>query len=117
MTVDQPLPIFEDADDAPERARIAEALHETQFVEAGAGSGKTRELVERVLALVTAGGDEHVPLREIAAITFTEKAGAELRDRIRRELENRAASTADDSVCARCEEALADLDGAAIGTL
>jgi ATP-dependent exoDNAse (exonuclease V) beta subunit len=117
MTVDQPLPIFEDADDSPERARIAEALHETQFVEAGAGSGKTRELVERVVALVTADGDEHVPLREIAAITFTEKAGAELRDRIRRELEDGAAASDDDSVRDRYEEALADLDSAAIGTL
>ncbi|MBN1580148.1 MAG: UvrD-helicase domain-containing protein, partial [Anaerolineae bacterium] len=39
-------------------------------VTAGAGSGKTRTLVGRYLALLDAG----VPLRSIAAITFTEKA-------------------------------------------
>jgi ATP-dependent helicase/nuclease subunit A len=66
--------------------RITEDLDTTLFVEAGAGSGKTSALVNRVLALVTSGRAE---LRRIAAITFTEKAGAELRDRIRRELEKR----------------------------
>lgn len=49
------------------------------FVEAGAGSGKTRCLVERVLTLLEAG----TPAESIAVITFTRKAAGELRDRIR----------------------------------
>src|SRR5687768_16442864 len=101
-------------DDAA-RQRIATDLDTTLFVEAGAGSGKTTALVGRVVALVTSGA---VELRNLAAITFTEKAGAELRDRLRRELQERevaAGATTDEA--ARCRAALAQLDGAAIGTL
>lgn len=97
--------------------RIRTALDETLFVEAGAGSGKTRALVDRVLALVVDAGE---PLSAIAAITFTEKAAAELRDRVRRQLVVVGANAqwADDPMTfERCEQALDDLDAAAIGTL
>ena len=43
------------ADDAEVRARIRTDLDTTLFVEAGAGSGKTTSLVDRVLALVESG--------------------------------------------------------------
>ena len=66
------------------RERIRCDLSTTLFVDAGAGSGKTAALVGRVLALVESGEAE---LARIAAITFTEKAAAELGDRIRCELE------------------------------
>ena len=67
-------------------------LDETLFVEAGAGTGKTTVLVDRIVELVTADGpDLPVPMRSVAAITFTEKAAAELRDRVRGELEERVA--------------------------
>src|SRR6516164_3502255 len=46
---------------------------------ASAGTGKTRKLVEVYLELLEKGID---PLR-IVAVTFTEKAAAEMRDRIR----------------------------------
>lgn len=52
-------------------------LDQNLVVRAGAGSGKTRSLVDRMVALVRAG----VPAREIAAITFTIKAAGELRVR------------------------------------
>ncbi len=100
--------------DQAARDRIATDLTTTLFVEAGAGSGKTTALVGRVVGLVTTGAAE---LREIAAITFTEKAGAELRDRVRRALEERAVGTSDPTEADRCRTALGQLDGAAIGTL
>jgi ATP-dependent exoDNAse (exonuclease V) beta subunit len=101
--------------DQAARERIRTDLGTTLFVEAGAGSGKTTALVGRVLALVTSG---EVELAEIAAITFTEKAGAELRDRVRRALEETASAAESPSdVVARCRTALDQLDGAAIGTL
>src|SRR6202167_6194320 len=95
--------------DQAARDRITEDLDTTLFVEAGAGSGKTSALVSRVLALVTSGRAE---LGAIAAITFTEKAGAELRDRIRRELEIRAEADPEGQTGARCRTALEKLDGA-----
>ncbi len=94
--------------DAPARELIRGALDRTLFVEAGAGSGKTHALVGRVVATVLDPTDP-VPLRYIAAVTFTEKAGAELRDRLRTAFERDGSPPA--------EEALDELDSAAIGTL
>ncbi|MDQ6696146.1 MAG: UvrD-helicase domain-containing protein [Actinomycetota bacterium] len=102
------------APDQAERDRIVQDLGTTLFVEAGAGSGKTSALVDRVLGLVSTGTAE---LRTIAAITFTEKAGAELRDRIRRALEERIQDLDGTDVGDRCRLAVDQLDGAAIGTL
>ena len=103
-----------DPPDQPARHRIGDDLGTTLFVEAGAGSGKTTALVGRVVALVAAGTE----LRHIAAITFTEKAGAELRDRVRRELHDHAqTATTTSEAAARCETAVGQLDAAAIGTL
>lgn len=96
------------------RSRITSDLQDTLFVQAGAGSGKTSELVARVLRLVLEGD---VELRSIAAITFTEKAGDELRDRIRTDLQKIAAADPPSSQAGRCRKALDQLDGAAIGTL
>ncbi len=105
---------FDDLDeDQATRAAIVGALDETLFVEAGAGSGKTKALVDRIVALIV---ERDVPMREIAAVTFTEKAAAELRDRIRRALEPVARS--DDPVTAvRATLALEELDAAAVSTL
>ena len=52
------------------------------LVEAGAGTGKTWVLVERFLHLLETHPDW--PLGGITAVTFTEKAAREMRDRIRR---------------------------------
>ena len=52
-------------------------------VTAGAGSGKTTVLVERYLKILREGSTKP---QEIVAITFTEKAAAEIKDRIIKEL-------------------------------
>ena len=97
------------------RARISrDGLEETLFVEAGAGTGKTTQLVERISNLVTVLG---VRLRNIAAITFTEAAASELADRIRVAFEQTESRTADPVIRERCRAALADADLAAVTTL
>lgn len=91
------------ANDQADRDAITDDLYSTIFVEAGAGSGKTTALVDRVLALLDAG----FAMENIAAITFTEKAAAELKNRVREEL----------AVSGQHSKALDQLDGAAITTL
>ena len=59
--VEPTLPI-----DQAARDHIASDLAATLFVEAGAGTGKTSALVNRIVSLVVSG----VPIEHIAAITF-----------------------------------------------
>jgi ATP-dependent helicase/nuclease subunit A len=112
--------------DESARQRILDDLASTLFVEAGAGTGKTSALVGRILALVTGG---RARLSEIAAITFTEAAAAELADRVAESLERLAAGETSASGPVgepltsvaerrrRARAALDELDTAAIGTL
>lgn len=109
------------APDQADRDLVTEALDATLFVEAGAGSGKTTALVRRVVNLITGG----VPVGHIAAITFTEKAAAELRHKVRASLTAAAGGhpgvgTGDPAALATtalATTALDELDQAPIGTL
>ena len=97
------------------RESIAESLGETLFVEAGAGTGKTTSLVSRIMTLVQTGT---AALDKIAAITFTEAAAAELRERVRDELEAAAADeTLPPERRERSARGVEDIDQSYIGTL
>ena len=84
------------------------------FLEAGAGTGKTRVLVERYCDAVAVDGVE--PER-ILAFTFTEKAAAEMRRRVRVELSRRAAAAAEQSERARLQAAARTGETAPITTI
>jgi ATP-dependent helicase/nuclease subunit A len=83
------------------------------LVMAGAGTGKTRTLVERCLSCLL---DKRSPasLDEILMVTFTEAAAAEMRQRIRSRLEEERRQHPNDS---RWDEELALFETAYIGTL
>lgn len=68
----------------PEQTAIIELPLVPRLVVAGAGSGKTATMVDRVVWLVANG---HVRADEILGVTFTKKAAGELRERIRSRLE------------------------------
>lgn len=93
--------------------QAAAAARGNVLVMAGAGTGKTRTLVERCLQRLL---DPVAPvgLDQILVVTFTEAAAAETRQRIRRRLEEAAAQNPADP---RLAEALALADTAHIGTL
>ena len=100
-----------EAEDRRTRDRIRAGLDETLFVEAGAGTGKTSALVDRVVALVLGGKS----IERIVAITFTEKAAAELLDRVRGGLEKAKAEQSERAEA--IDAALDSLDRAQISTI
>ena len=101
--------------DEESRRLIREELLTNILVEAGAGSGKTQMLADRMAAGVAAG---IYPLEQMAAVTFTRKAASELRGRfhlaLEKELENARKnsqpSDADRERISRIENALSNLE-------
>ncbi len=69
--------------DHEEREKIIRELDTSLLVEAAAGTGKTTAMVDRIVALVNAG---RCSLETLAAVTFTRKAAAELRERLQQKL-------------------------------
>ncbi len=101
------------ADDEHRRVASGEgpvALQGDWFVRAAAGSGKTRALVDRIVRLIDTG----TAIEEIVAITFTEAAAAELRERVRRRLAEPASDALGNE---RRTLAMRGLEGAAVGTI
>ena len=100
--------------DQAARDRVERSLGETLFVEAGAGTGKTEALVRRIVNLIASG---EVRANQIAAITFTEKAAAELYDRVLERIDERRLEETDPGRQQRFADAAEQLDNAAIETL
>ena len=103
--------------DAVARERIRHDLDANFVIEAAAGTGKTTELVNRIVAVLAEG---HAQVAEIVAVTFTEKAAGELKLRLRTELDKARQRVADDPSSdrlRRLEEALAHLEEARISTI
>ncbi|MDE2511918.1 MAG: UvrD-helicase domain-containing protein, partial [Elusimicrobia bacterium] len=133
-----------DAPDSEHRDRARLRLDANVVVEAGAGTGKTTLLTDRILFLVL-GWDKPAPatVDRVVALTFTEKAAGEIKLRLSDRLAELAARLADGALSAaaagraqrtleelrgrfgkqdsellaRARAALEDLDKAPIGTI
>src|SRR5215469_12010716 len=102
---------------ADQKARdlISNALDETLVVEAAAGTGKTTELVNRIISVLESG---RTTVDRIVAVTFTDKAAGELKLRLRVGLEKaRSGAGLSNQERGRLEEALAHLEEARAGTI
>jgi ATP-dependent helicase/nuclease subunit A len=94
--------------DEASRERIRTSLDESLIVEASAGTGKTTELVKRIVAVL---GQGKTTIDKIAAVTFTHKAAGELKLRLREELDKERHNAPP------LEDALRRLEEASIGTI
>ena len=106
----QPAPLPDEA----AREAIRAELDVTMLVEAGAGSGKTTMLVERMLALLASGVARP---ENLAAVTFTRKAASHLRRRFQTDLESASRSEPDGTRRTNLERARGALDRLTLGTI
>ena len=100
--------------DQKARTRIRTSLDENLIVEAAAGTGKTSELVRRIVAVLENG---KTTVDRIVAVTFTRKAAGELKLRLRQELDKRRFDNKDPGEKGRLEDAMVRLEEAHIGTI
>jgi ATP-dependent exoDNAse (exonuclease V) beta subunit len=97
------------------RHAISSELDQTLIVEAAAGTGKTTELVGRIVALLE---HERATIGQIVAVTFSEKAAGELKLRLREELERaRARTTPGSDAALRLDAAVHDFEEAHVTTI
>jgi ATP-dependent helicase/nuclease subunit A len=97
------------------RDLIRHDLERTLVVEAAAGTGKTTELVRRIISILAEG---RTTIEKIIAVTFTDKAAGELKLRLRTGLEKaRTEAGSNQSRRTNLEEALAHLEEARAGTI
>ena len=115
-----------------DRRQVQTRLDVNMVVEAGAGTGKTTLLIDRLCLAVLA---RNIQVEKLVALTFTEKAAAEIKTRfmdklqgliraVKENLEDRTLTllredfaVPDTDLVSRAEHALARLDRASIGTI
>lgn len=98
--------------DEPARHSIRTELDTNMLVEAGAGSGKTTLMVDRLLAYIARG----TLVDQLAAVTFTKKAANELRQRLELRMEKESREQTGDTR-ERFVTALRDRERMFIGTV
>src|ERR1700734_3545310 len=101
-------------DDRAARERIRTSLTESLLVEASAGTGKTTELIARIVAVLATG---LTTISHIVAVTFTNKAAGELKLRLRQELDRAREVAKNPKERSNIEDALEHLEEASIGTI
>lgn len=83
------------------------------IVSASAGSGKTFVMIERLVSLILGGAD----VRRVLAVTFTDKAAAQMHEKLRAALIRSIAETEDGPLRTRLKEQLAALPLADVCTI
>jgi ATP-dependent exoDNAse (exonuclease V) beta subunit len=100
--------------DRDARRAIREDLDASLIVEAAAGTGKTSEMVTRIVRVLETG---RARVEGIVAVTFTRKAAGELKLRLRQALDEARQGASDPDKRANLEGAIAHLEDARIGTI
>jgi ATP-dependent helicase/nuclease subunit A len=100
--------------DQAAREQIRHDFDHNMVVEAAAGTGKTSELVRRIIGLLGAG---RASVGQIIAVTFTEKAAGELKLRLRSELDKARRQSVESAPRQNLENALTHLEEARLSTI
>lgn len=100
--------------DAKVREQIRTSVTGNLLVEAGAGTGKTTSLVGRIVEILASG---HATVDQLAVITFTNKAAAELSARVRERIEEAIPEESDEDRRERLAEAARGLYRARVETI
>jgi len=102
-----------------EQARAVQERRVSVALSAGAGCGKTHVLTQRFLSYLDpeATGGQPARLRELVAITFTERAAREMRLRIRRACRARLLAAPDEPTASYWLGLLREMDSARISTI
>lgn len=103
---------FDNEDEKRKSIVSPDNFNKNMFVEAGAGAGKTRIIVIRILNQLRAG----IRPEELVVITFTKKAAAELYQRISSDL-RKAVLSAEGEERDNLEKALRDIDKMTVSTI
>lgn len=98
-----------------EQAQAIMTLDQNLMVLAGAGSGKTRVLVERFVQLLAQ--HPHWSLASVVAITFTRAAATEMKNRLRERLLHELQATQEAEAQARWGNWLQQMDSARVDTI
>src|SRR5471030_1660395 len=91
-----------------------ESIDKNVLVAAGAGSGKTRVLVERFVEILQRRPEINVS--QIMAVTYTRKAAGEMRTRLKERIQ-KLVEESNDSERERWAQCLFAIDSARIGTI
>ncbi|MCK4277398.1 MAG: UvrD-helicase domain-containing protein, partial [Phycisphaerae bacterium] len=78
---------------AAQKAAAVDRIGENIALRSGAGCGKTLVLARRFTELLLKSGGKANPLARFVALTFTDKAALEMKQRVRRFLTERAAAS------------------------
>jgi ATP-dependent helicase/nuclease subunit A len=101
----------------PQQQAALEARDRSVSLAAGAGCGKTFVLTERFIAELDPTQVQIAALDELVAITFTDAAAREMRDRIRRRCFERMQTAADRQEAAAWQRLMRSIDAARISTI
>lgn len=96
------------------RHRVRNELNTSFVISAGAGTGKTTLLIDRLVNIVLTGT---LKLEQIAAVTFTENAATTLKLRLRDALEKARAQGTTAKVATLASEGLAAIERAQVSTI
>lgn len=97
-----------------QQARAVETRGLSVVLSSGAGCGKTKVLTERYLSHLRDGGAD---VGSLVAVTFTDRAARQMRDRIRKAVRGELHAAGDDAAAGRWAEQLRGLETAQISTI